>query len=284
MAQVLYVVYSGIFGLGALLFAAMIAVFMLVYRQDRVVSWRQQRTARNDLANMMILLQTMRDLLEQQKGMARQFNTHLEKRAAELKRQLDSALLEFDRLQEVVHSLETRLEKLDSLSTMTGAPKSEDEPESITNVVTLPPSEHKRPHLHEIERPTLRVLAKPKEMPESDDRIENWVGLDFGGDVPDPLSFDVPDVTPQKPVDAESAREAFRALLNMDTTNRDDEERGKDQPAVESGNGRTRLSPLQASVYEYNDAGMSLAEIAHELGIGKGEVKLILSLRKDRDQ
>jgi predicted transcriptional regulator len=35
-------------------------------------------------------------------------------------------------------------------------------------------------------------------------------------------------------------------------------------------------------VYEYNDAGMTVAEIAHEIGIGKGEVRLILSLRKNR--
>jgi len=279
----MYVVYSGIFGLGALLFAALIAVFMFVYRQDRVVSWRQQRTARNDLANMMILLQTMRDLLEQQKGMARQFNAHLEQRATELKRELDSALLEFDRLQEMVQSLEARLGKLDKLSSEPIPLKTNKDPESRPNTGPSQGQEHKRPQLHEIERPTLRVLARPKAAPESDDRIENWVGLDFAGDTPDPLAFDVPDVTPQKPVDAESAREAFRALLNMEDSAAEANKQDKEPHDKESGNGRTRLSPLQTSVYEYNDAGMSLAEIAHELGIGKGEVKLILSLRKDRD-
>jgi predicted transcriptional regulator len=33
-------------------------------------------------------------------------------------------------------------------------------------------------------------------------------------------------------------------------------------------------------VYEYHDAGMSVGEIAQELGIGKGEVRLVISLRQ----
>ncbi|MBX7256392.1 MAG: hypothetical protein K1Y02_08525 [Candidatus Hydrogenedentes bacterium] len=283
MTYIVELIYSGIFGLGALLFAGLIVLFMFVYRHDRLASFRQQRTARNDLANMMILLQTMRDLLEQQKGMARQFNAHLEKRAADLKRELDSALLECDRLHESVKSLESRLSAIDE-QVVALPPRPSVEPAHPSNTIPMPQAEHKRPQLHEIERPALRILAKPREVPDSDDRIENWVGLDFGGDVPDPLAFDVPDVTPQKPVDAESAREAFRALLNMESSSSAPEKSHEEEPARESGNGRTRLSPLQASVYEYSDAGMSLAEIAHELGIGKGEVKLILSLRKDRDQ
>lgn len=283
MSDIMHLIYSGIFGLGALLFAGMIALFMLVYRQDRLVSFRQQRTARNDLANMMILLQTMRDLLEQQKVMARQFNAHLEKRAADLKRQLDSALTECERIQETVNTLEARLGAVETQASARLS-RRQDEGDTPSNTIPLPQAEHKRPHLHEIERPALRVLAKPKQEPESEDRIENWVGLDFGGDVPDPLAFDVPDVTPQKPVDAETAREAFRTLLNMEAPAAAPAEPAKGPAVPESGNGRARLSPLQSSVYEYSDAGMSLAEIAQELGIGKGEVKLILSLRKDRNQ
>ena len=39
---------------------------------------------------------------------------------------------------------------------------------------------------------------------------------------------------------------------------------------------------VQSRVYEYNDAGMSVAQISKAIGIGKGEVRLILSLRKGR--
>jgi DNA-binding NarL/FixJ family response regulator len=51
---------------------------------------------------------------------------------------------------------------------------------------------------------------------------------------------------------------------------------------AEGANGRAKLTPLQQRVYEYSDAGMSIAEIANEIGIGKGEVRLILSIRKER--
>jgi hypothetical protein len=39
---------------------------------------------------------------------------------------------------------------------------------------------------------------------------------------------------------------------------------------------------LQRRVQEYADAGMSVPQISRELGIGKGEVRLILSLREGR--
>ena len=40
--------------------------------------------------------------------------------------------------------------------------------------------------------------------------------------------------------------------------------------------------PLQQRVLEYSEAGMGVAEIARELGIGKGEVRLMLSLAKQK--
>src|SRR5690606_34052701 len=55
-------------------------------------------------------------------------------------------------------------------------------------------------------------------------------------------------------------------------------------PAGHAGeaNGQRKLTPLQRRVHEYADAGMSVPQIARELGIGKGEVRLILSLREGR--
>jgi len=64
-------------------------------------------------------------------------------------------------------------------------------------------------------------------------------------------------------------------LLNLS------EEPAQDQsPALAPGktNGRSRSGTLRARVLEYSDAGMSVPEIARELGLGKGEVRLILSI------
>ena len=139
------------------------------------------------------------------------------------------------------------------------------------------------------ERPALHILASPADNEEDDDEPEQaeasecWVGLGFAGQSPE-SAYSGNSVQGQgqkvpEPSDPEAARQAFRALLNMG------QESGAeiasrtetlDQPsASEAGEG-----PLRSRVYEYSDAGMSIAEIASELGIGKGEVRLILSLRE----
>ena len=140
------------------------------------------------------------------------------------------------------------------------------------------------------ERP-LQAVASVGEKPGAEDVIDSWVGLDFGGDAPDPLPFVVPDEAPEHPEDPEAAREAFRALLNMDPVEPARQDRRSARPAQYSpqdqvsqgGNGRGRLSPVQARVYEYTDAGMTVSQISKELGIGKGEVRLIQSLREHKD-
>lgn len=89
----------------------------------------------------------------------------------------------------------------------------------------------------------------------------------------------------------EAAREAFRALLNMPM--------GHDAPlapvdmpgqtramaaAMQGNGGATEevqfSAPLQQRVLEYSEAGMTVAEVSRELGIGKGEVRLMLSLAR----
>lgn len=89
----------------------------------------------------------------------------------------------------------------------------------------------------------------------------------------------------------EAAREAFRALLNMpmghDATIAPVEMPGQTQALAPtaSGNGGGSddapfSAPLQQRVLEYSEAGMTVAEVSRELGIGKGEVRLMLSLAR----
>lgn len=106
---------------------------------------------------------------------------------------------------------------------------------------------------------------------------------------PAPLDEEEPE--PQAPGNGEAAREAFRALLNMPMNS------GAGLPPVEmpgqtramtaamqgheSNAGEVQLSaPLQQRVLEYSEAGMTVAEVSRELGIGKGEVRLMLSLAR----
>jgi DNA-binding NarL/FixJ family response regulator len=79
------------------------------------------------------------------------------------------------------------------------------------------------------------------------------------------------------PADGEAAREAFRALLDL--SSRPPGEEPAKQPA--NGTPHARVNPaLQKRILEYSQAGMAVSDIARELGIGKGEVRLMLSLAK----
>ncbi len=138
------------------------------------------------------------------------------------------------------------------------------------------------------ERPALHILASPdgeddEDEPEESDAADCWVEFSCAGPFPPSAygdnSVQGPGHKTPEPSDPEAARQAFRALLNMGQDGGAgiaSRTETLDQPsASDAGEG-----PLRSRVYEYSDAGMSIAEIASELGIGKGEVRLILSLRE----
>lgn len=86
----------------------------------------------------------------------------------------------------------------------------------------------------------------------------------------------------------QATREAFRALLDMEPAGAVSPSGPSAPPAPESseanpnGNGGKTMVALQKRILEYNEAGMSVADISRELGIGKGEIRLMLSLAKQR--
>ena len=85
--------------------------------------------------------------------------------------------------------------------------------------------------------------------------------------------------------DAAQTRDALRDLLNLQTESGSNGDGPSSSDVLNSGcNGGRYLTPIQKRVYEYSDAGMRVPEIARELGVGKGEIRLILSLRRDRSR
>lgn len=278
---------SAFLGAGALFF-----VYQKRQREIGVVS------KRDDLASMMILLQTMRDLLEQQKGFARELNKALDTRVEFIKQTVESARSEMLAMRESVKQINDDVDRIKQEAAKLAAqpppqpqPVSQEQPvrKAPANVrqlsaYTPPPIEQPAPP-KEQERPALRVLAMPREPEVAGDAIDSWTGLDFAGDEPEPLGFEVPEDEPEVPHDADAARSAFRALLDL--APEEAVERNivvpmpRSKTPATSGNGRP-VPPIHARVYEYNDAGMNVAQIAQELGIGKGEVRLILSLRKGK--
>lgn len=103
-----------------------------------------------------------------------------------------------------------------------------------------------------------------------------------------------PDPAAHGPSNGDAAREAFRALLNMPAPQGQPDRRPL-EAAGEMG-ARMAMAPdapegpdeghmtasLQQRVLEYSEAGMTVAQVSRELGIGKGEVRLMLSLAKQK--
>ena len=252
------------------------ALVLLLLLYLRVRKLRQPPAAKpvQDFTNMVILLQTMREIIHKQKGLANQFNQNVENKVNQIKELMGATLEEHRILRKAQRELAQRLEEIRTeLATIHA--QTNDMGEVQQGGEHLPPAFGTHPpETPESEGPLLRVMPPPEPGEEHGDIVDTWVGLDFDRAEEEPETSPVPAGIPEQPEEPGKAREAFRALLNMDTEDRDDE-----PPGHAPDNGRDAASLLRGRVYEYKDAGMTIAQTARELGIGKGEVRLILGLR-----
>lgn len=265
-----------------LVIAAMVLAavgLLLMYRAGRAAS---PPPPANDPTNMMILMQTMRDVLREQKDLAQQLHESVDRRVRDMRRLLEEVQEGHQHLAANQKQLSDALEQLRDRADEVGL--------SVAPAVQ-PPQE------------TEPAIAPPAQ-PTPPDIIDTWTGLDFGDLAPSPdavareatktlppgqptapnAAFSMP--APEGPEDAEAARDAFRKLLNLDLSG---PPLSEPLPPLASNSGKTgsnghrAVTPLQKRVYEYSDAGMSVQQIARELGIGKGEIRLMLSLRAEKD-
>ncbi len=225
------------------------------------------RPRKMDYTNMMILFQSMRDILEEQKALARQLTEGIDKRISQIRQTVEETRAELAAIREKAHALAAELE--------TRRPPDFRQPEAPPSDRTASPQHNG----HSETSPPLRAIATPEASPRFNDMIDNWIGLDFGEEAPD-AHAPAPPPPPEMPENPDMARQAFRTLLNYQEAQPPPAD--PSQKNQRGGNGSAKITPLQARVYEYCDAGMPIPLIAQELGIGKGEVRLILSLRRDK--
>ncbi|MBI1317638.1 MAG: hypothetical protein GC168_01650 [Candidatus Hydrogenedens sp.] len=253
-----------------------------------------------DVADMMLLFQTMRDVVSQQKKLAADFNQEIETKVGGVKKILATALEKNEKLYERQRGLEqymedlrTELQSVQRQIAYAGTPTASDEWEAPLTLSTARPDDE--PTLAQArDTEPFTVLpddtpAEPAPAPEAPapppsairpaEAAKPWEAADFealadetplhdgGADEEEELG----DTTIQ-PADAQAARDAFRALLSMSAD--------APTPTPEAGNGHDAKTSVQERVVEYARAGMNVGQIATELGIGKGEVRLMLSLAK----
>lgn len=277
--------------LSTVMFLGMAAWYLRVERRERTRN--AQRKA--DIADIMILFQTMRDVISQQKNLARDFNQELDRKMGLVKEVLAKSLEKNEKLYERQTDIQRQLDEvraqLEGMQRQASYLKTPAAPQSAPSPAparrpAAPPEEP----VHIVQ--TAKAAPAPPQKAAQEERLAKtgitdapysvWFGLDFDSapqqaepeEEEEPLSS-----APTEPEDPEAARNAFRALLNLPSAPPPEPAAGA---APRPANGTPVAVPLQQRVLEYSEAGMGVAEIARELGIGKGEVRLMLSLAKQK--
>lgn len=282
----IYILIGSVF----LLAAVLLVTFLWSFRK----SAGSGRDIQGDLANMMILLQTMRDMLDQQKELARQLNASVDRKVAMIRHVVKAAADAHDELCQAQRALAEQLRRtraqINELHNRASRPhettvsqdvdQQRDTPRKPTQPIDIPIPE---PAAH---TNVPRAATSSDSDEDEGDLVDHWVGLEVAAPEPEPATEQDPEPVGESPDEAHAARDAFRMLLNMASNQTPVPQAPEDIPArAHQGNGHEdRMAANRALIYEYSDAGMSVSDIARELGMGKGEVRLILGLRKEEER
>ena len=180
-----------------------------------------------DSTNMMIMFQTMRDVVSEQKDLARAFNVSVDDKVSQIRAMIDAAKAEREELRETQQGILAMLESAklslqNAPETPLLAPHSRPSPaettptaESHTREADAPPITAESVDSEETVEEKLPVKESGTS---SDNLIDTWTGLDFGEDEPEAPAYAVSEEISDSPEDVESARDAFRTLLDLDTS------------------------------------------------------------------
>lgn len=307
---------------GAAALVAFVALVYLYRRNERKERFRLRQT-KADIADIMILFQTMRDVTKQQKSLARDFNEEIDRKMGVVKEVLTRGLEKnkqlYERQQNLVREIETMRAELLRLQNLvqqlqrsardTASPRPEADTETDDDVPPARPRKNvdlwptPNPETpqegDESSRAFISLPRDTQNTPTPDDArlrgtgiteapFREWMGMDFDAalaksdaETPKPhreLYGEVEE--PSAPSDPAHARQAFRDLL--DYSDAPGPQEGTPTNGGSAASDTDGVSPVQKRVLEYYRAGMTVAQIAKELGIGKGEVRLMLSLAQPK--
>jgi len=207
-------------------------------------------------SDMVIHFQTLRELVNEQKTLAREFNLSFERKVSTVRDVIRAFSEERERL--AAAQIELR-QLIDEARSELASLKSGGVPVAVV-----------------AQAPALSEPAPEQEA--SEDLIDGWVGADFLAADEQPADEAAPEpLQPEPPQQRANSREAMDALLRMGEAARAG---GTIHPFPDIDEPRDRLSTVRARAYKFYDSGMSVTQIAKELGMGKGEVRLMLNLRE----
>lgn len=281
--------------------AAFLLLVFFYHRNERRQKELLKQT-RLDIADMAILFQTMRDIISQQKALAKQFNQSIEQKIAGVKTVLAQSIEKNERLYEQQQALIGQIQEaqaqIESLQRQaayldeTVARLKQSAPAGVQEETPPSPAQEQAPETE----PASPVVPVSSQFPPPvqthnaalEATLDEWQNLEREAVSSETDEEAPPEPVPERIDHPQAAREAFRALLDMETPSEAPHpelhapEHRQTPEASPDGNGGKTMVALQKRILEYSEAGMSIADISRELGIGKGEVRLMLNLARQR--
>jgi hypothetical protein len=140
--------------------------------------------------------------------------------------------------------------------------------------------ERQRLLTRELETVSLEIKSIQRQVGELDEMIQTGRSFERRKRLTLPNVHDIERI-PENPVNPDKARSAFRTLLESQRNTEKEAPFPSADDLLEDGFSASDAS-LQRQVEAYHAAGMDVTEIAAKLNIGRGEVRLMLSLKDEQ--
>ncbi|GEM_PF-1804897 len=278
------VIISWICFLGVAIF--LVAVWWFDRRERKL---REHR--RIEISELAMIFQTLRDVVSEQKMLAKEFNENVEEKIGVIKKIVSEAKNKLAEVEEAIAKCNKRVQEIDDeidlmISRVSNLKKLLSESESgMYKTVTETES-----ILVEIKERLGKDKDENKKLEERHEGIKDESSEE--GDKADPIQLDTDNLTnevisdgvgeannvSQISEEVTSLKSAYNQILGIGNVSGEESEVVKSSVNEVNKGNMIDLTPVQKIVLEYHMSGMTTSEIAKELGITKGEVRLILGL------
>ncbi len=279
------------------LFVLLILFALLFYLWYDRYQRKLHEHRRVEISELAMVFQTLRDIVSEQKALAKEFNEQVEEKLLLVRGIVSEAQNHMNKINQELHEQSKKLkdlqEQIDGIvcqsHILTEKPSNNVKKNKTASISKLKSVHEELPFTPETERlepalDNLSTLEKDKNDEINIELIESELRNEKNAISPTISLMDAKEEDnklDKKDLESlereqDEIKNEYRSLL------------GNSEKELATGNKQmssnivsdqtSELTPIQKVVLEYHNAGMTTSEIAKELGIGKGEVWLILKL------
>lgn len=243
-----------------------VALCLLYYVWDDRNKRKLQDHRRVEISELAMVFQTLRDVVSEQKILAKEFNEQVENKLSLVRGMVNEVQ---NKMKQIQHEIYEQSQKLKEL---------QEEIDRIVcqkNVLLDNSTGDIKPTA------TISIIEAESVCEEMNEKIE--VCKNKAHEISSEEIQEIDEKEDDKTLtnlseEQEDIRNAYHSLVGLPGKQSQIEEEKKHISVRDNVDRKEELTPIQKMVLEYHNAGMTTGEIAKELGKTKGEIRLILSL------